>query len=358
VLAAADVAGQQITSRNGITLRIGGLVHAQYNTTSVDSAGGEPVPDGEFVIRRARVTVDVQVNDLLSARVEPDYGVPVGSPVGVFTIRDAYARLTFGSGLRATLGQFKRPFDAFEIQAVSLNLVAERTGLVRGVRACGVLLGVCSLSSASRGLLYSNRDVGVMLDGAAVPGLLRYAVAYTNGQLAGVREPGDGKQVTARLSTTPSRGLSVGANATYKGYPHTYPADSGVPSTKYALGWGADVEIGDTARGPHVMAGVLGGDNWREVTGPDDVAAFLAMQVIATYRVPVRHRWVKGVEPVGRVSWTDPTRSAADTEGWLVTPGVIVHLDGRNRLHLNADVWLPKGGTAEYGLISQFNVYF
>lgn len=356
-LAASDVSAQQVAPRTGVSLRIGGLVHAQYNATSVDTAGGAQVPGTEFVVRRARVTVDVRLNDLLSARVEPDYGMPVGSPAGVFTIRDAYVQLTFGEAARATLGQFKRPFDLFEIQPAALNLVAERTGLVRGVRACGVLLGVCSLSSVSRGLLYSNRDAGVMLDGTAIPRRLRYAIAFTNGQLAGIREPGDGKQLTSRLTVHPRADVAIGVNATLKGYAHTDPVDS-VTSTRQAFAWGADLEAGDTARGPHVMAGILGGDNWREVVGPEAVASFVATQVIATWRFPLRQRWLRGIEPVARVSWADPGTSAVDNEGWLLTPGVIVHLDGRNRLHVNADVWLPKAGTTEYGIVSQLNLYF
>lgn len=333
-------------------------MHAQYNTTSVDSVDGDAVPGTEFVLRRARVTIDATFSDLLSARLEPDYGMAPGAPAGTFTVRDAWVRLTFGPAVRATVGQFKRPFDLFEIQPAAVNLVAERMGLVRGIRACGRLLGVCSLSSISRGLLYSNRDVGLMLDGTAIPQRLQYAVAFTNGQLAGIREPGDGKQVTGRIAVTALPGVVVGGNMTMKDYRHTDPADSGAVTTRHAVGWGADVEIGRDDRGPHVMAGVIGGDNWREVVGPTDVASFLTAQVIATYRVPLKHRWITAIEPVGRASWADPSQSADDNEGWLLTPGVIIHLDGRNRLHLNADVWLPKAGNTEYGFISQLNVYF
>jgi hypothetical protein len=357
-LAASTGAAQQVASRTGASLHIGGLVQGQYNTTSVDSVDGDAVPGTEFVLRRARVTVDATFNDLLSVRLEPDYGVAPGVPAGVFTVRDAWVRLTFGTGVRATVGQFKRPFDLFELQPVASNLVAERTGLVRGIRACGVLLGVCSLSSISRGLLYSNRDVGIMLDGAAIPRRLQYAVALTNGQLAGVRETGDGKQLTGRLAVTALPGVVVGGNVTMKDYRHVDPDDSSAVTTRHAIGWGADMEIGREDRGPHVMAGVIGGDNWREVVGPTEVATFLTAQVIATWRVPLTQRWITAIEPVGRASWADPSERLDGNEGWLVTPGVIVHLDGRNRLHLNADVWLPKAGKTEYGFISQLNVYF
>ena len=49
---------------------------------------------------------------------------------------DAYVRLTFGSGFRATIGQFKRPFDVFELTSSTQTLVIERAGGVDGVSAC------------------------------------------------------------------------------------------------------------------------------------------------------------------------------------------------------------------------------
>lgn len=351
VTATAGVA-QEVSVGGNVKLKIGGRLHVQYNTTSVDSTGDSPLHSNEFLLRRARLTFDMTFNDLISARIEPDYSTIGG--VGLFSLRDAYVRLGFGRGLRATVGQFKRPFDLFELTSSTQILVAERGGRVRGVDACGSFLTVCSYSNISVGLLYSDRDLGLMLDGEVLPGRLRYAVSATNGQTLRVRETDSGKQLTGRASLTVVKDVAVGGNVAWKEYAH--PLTS---LTDRAVGWGGDVEIGNFSKGLHVQAGVMGGDNWRTSTADSSgIVSFLTGQVIATYRIPVTHKWIDGIEPVVRASWADPNRSLNEDEGWLLTPGAMLHLGSRNRLYLNVDVWVPKTGDTEYALVSQLNFYF
>jgi hypothetical protein len=45
-------------------------------------------------------------------------------------------------------------------------------------------------------------------------------------------------------------------------------------------------------------------------------------------------------------------------DGWLITPGVILHLRARSMVYVNVDVWLPNAGTTEYALVSQVSVNF
>jgi hypothetical protein len=80
--------------------------------------------------------------------------------------------------------------------------------------------------------------------------------------------------------------------------------------------------------------------------------------VIATYRQRLAGRWITGLEPTARASWADPNRNLARDEGWLFTPGVILHFRTRNMLYLNVDVWLPNEGATEYALVSQVSVNF
>lgn len=351
VLATA-VQAQEASVGGAANVKIGGRFHMQYNTTSVDTADGEPIPTTEFLLRRARLTFDVTFNELLSARIEPDYSSIGG--VGLFSLRDAYMRLTFGSGLRATAGQFKRPFDVFELTSSTQILVVERGGQVRGVTACGRLLTVCSYSNLSAGLLYSDRDLGLMLDGALVPGRLQYAVAATNGQTLRARETNSGKQLTGRLSVTPVKALVVSGNVGWKDYTNV-----ATQSPEHAVAWGADVEFGTHSRGPHIQAGFIGGGNWRQPTADSTgIESFATGQVIATYRAPVRHRWIDAIEPTLRASWADPNLSDEADDGWLLTPGAMLHLGSRNRLYLNVDIWLPQVGKTEYALVTQLNFYF
>jgi hypothetical protein len=338
----------QVRLPEGVTVRLSGRLHMQLNTTSVDSADGEALPQSEMLIRRARLTFDVSLNDLLSARIEPDYGTG-----GSFSLRDAWVRFTFDPAVRATVGQFKRPFDVFELTSSSQILVVERAGGIRGVNGCGALGAVCSLSTLTEDLEYADRDLGLLVDGALPGDRVRYAVAVTNGAGLNTRETNGNKQFTARLSVTPVRGVAVSVNGARKDYLHP---TSGVD--RFTTGWGADVELGDFTDGPHVQAGVVGGGNWTIGTSDTEVASFLAWQVIATYKAPLGHRYLRAIEPVARMSWGDPDTDVADDGGWLATPGIIVHFGGRTSWHANLDWWLPQTGPDEVSFKTQLFFYF
>lgn len=344
----ATPATAQLRLPDGISGRLSGRLHVQFNTTSVDEVNGTPLASSEFLIRRARLTFDVTFNDLVSARIEPDYGTG-----GTFNLKDAYVRLTFDPALRATLGQFKRPFDLFELTSSSQILVVERAGGIRGVDGCGPLGTVCSLSALTEDLELSDRDLGVMVDGTLPGGRVRYAASLTNGQGLNARETNGNKSYTGRVSVTLVRDVVVGVNAARKDYVHP---TSG--AERFVTGWGADVEIGNFTRGVHVQAGVVGGGNWTIGTTAEAVATFLAAQAIATYKIPLAHKYLRAVEPVARASWGDPDTDAPDDGGWLLTPGLILHFGGRTSLHANVDVWRPQEGDTEYSFKSQMFFYF
>lgn len=347
LIAAPTALAAQLQLPNGVTGTLSGRLQMQFNTTSVDSLDGVRLPESEMRIRRARLTLDVTFNDLLSARIEPDYGS------SGFSLKDAYIRLSFSPAFRATLGQFKRPFDLFELTSSTRILVVERAGTIRGVDTCGGIESVCALSAFTEELGYSDRDVGVLLDGAAGGGVFHYAAALTNGEGQNKRESNSNKQYTGRVSVEPVTDVVVSANASVKDYAH--------PTTgaqEFATAFGGDVEIGNFTRGLHVQAGVVAGDNWAVPTGLESVASFVSGQAIVTYKAPLTHKYVTGIEPVGRASWGDPNTDAADDDGWLFTPGVILHFGGRNMLYLNLDVWVPSTGTNEYSFKTQMNFHF
>ena len=338
----------QLRLPEGVTGRLSGRLHVQFNTTSVDSAGGEAVPASETLIRRARLTFDVTLNDLISARIEPDY--ETGNS---FSLRDAYVRFSFDPAVRATVGQFKRPFDLFELTSNTRILVIERTGSIRGVDGCGPLATVCSFSALTEDLGYADRDLGLLVDGTLPGDRIRYAVAVTNGAGFNTRETTGNKQFTARLSVTPIRDVVVSVNGARKDYVHPVSG-----ADRFATGWGADVEIGNYTSGPHIQAGIVGGGNWTIGTTDTEVGSFLAGQVIATYQAVLGHRYLRGIEPVARVSFGDPDTDVADDGGWLVTPGLIVHFGGRNAWHNNLDLWMPQVGSNEMSFKSQMFFFF
>lgn len=345
VALAAQAASAQVEIKSrAIELTITGRLHAQWNTTSVDA---EEVISNEFLIRRARVTAEVKVNDLVSGKVQPEYGG------GSFSLKDAYMELAFDPAFAVRLGQFKRAFDFFELESSTRTLVVERDGVIRGVEACAGVGELCSLSRFTEALEYSDRDIGLGIEGG-VEGF-GYHVTVTNGTGADASDENDGKSVSGRLEYELIEDLTIGGNVAV----HDFVNDTVGDETDYAIAYGGDVHWGNYDEGVHVQLGAVAGDNWRNVNVDGDPSTFATAQGIVTYKAPLENnRFVTAVEPVGRVSWGDPDTSVGGDAGLLLTPGFNVYFTGRNRFSVNVDVYSPSGGDTEWSIKSQMNLHF
>lgn len=340
LLAAPALAQVDVRSRT-VELTLSGRVHSQFNASSV-----EGVPASEFLIRRARFTADVKVNEFVSGQVEPEYGQ------GKFALKDAYVRLTFGPGLQTRLGQFKRPFDLFELTSSTQILIIERAGDIRGLDTCSGPDGICSYSRFTEQLEYSDRDIGVLLEGVDPSGRLTYLAAVTNGSGENAADENGTKSYSARVRYTPIEDLALAASVAAHDYVHA------ARGNRYAFALGGDVEIGDFEQGLHVQAGIVAGDNWRNLVDADP-STFVAAQVIVSHRQPrVGHPYLSHIEPLARLSWGDPDRRAKHDAGLLLTPGLVLHFVGRNKIAANLDVWLPSAGEEEWSLKLQSYLHF
>jgi hypothetical protein len=319
---------------------LGGRVHLQYATSSADG-----VPASQFVLRRARLFVATRVNDWIDGAAQVDFSG------GSASARYAFVRLALDPALRLSFGQFKRAFDVFELTSSSEILVIERDGAIPGVETCPGVGGICSYSRFSEQLELSSLDIGVLAEGDLPGGHLSYLASVTNGPGANAREENSAKSVSARLSwhATPSVTWSVNAAV------HDHPDSTG---TGFAPAAALDVEVGDFEAGPHLQAGVMTGENWRNVDAAGTGSTFLAVQGIATYRFPIHgKRRVVGVEPLARVSWGDPDTATGGDGGVLLTPGVVLHLEGRNKIAADLDAWHGDGATS-WSLKVQTYLYF
>lgn len=340
-MAATALAQVKIESR-AAEIEITGRVHMQWNSTSVDG----PISN-EFLIRRARLTAEIKVSDLVSGKVQPDYGE------GELSLKDAYLRLTFDPAFRATMGQFKRPFDVFELTSSTQILVIERAGGIRGVDTCAGVGGVCSFSRFTEKLEYSDRDIGVMVDGR-VAERWQYMLSVTNGTGADAEDENGEKSYTGRLEFTPIADLTIGGNVSF----HDYENEA-LASTERANAFGADVDWGNYSEGLHVKAGVVAGDNWKSLNEEGDPSTFVTAQGIVSYKVPLPEvRFLEAIEPLGRVSWGDPDDDFDDDEGVLLTPGVVAFFHGRNKIAINADIWSPAEGDSEVSVKVQSYLHF
>lgn len=344
-LTGSVLAGQVRVESRAVEIEITGRVHTQFNTTSVDQDG---LPSTELLVRRARLTGEITVSDFVSGKVQPEFGD------GEVELKDAYVRLTFSPAFRATLGQFKRPFDLFELTSSTQILVIERAGGVRGVDTCAGPGGLCSFSRFTEKLAYADRDIGVLLDGRSTGGAVRYMASATNGAGANTSEENDGKSFSGRLEVTPTPDLTISGNVGLHDFVDEIEGDD-----DYAVAFGGDVEWGNFDRGLHVQAALVAGDNWQNPSVAGDPSSFLTAQGIVSYRHPIDgNAYVNGIEPVGRISWGDPDTDVDDDEGVLLTPGLMLHFVGRNKIAVNVDIWSPSQGDTEWSLKAQSYLHF
>jgi hypothetical protein len=337
---AAATAQLEITS-GAVGIHLNGRAHAQFRTTSVDGPRSS-----EFLLRRARFVADVTISDLVFGRVEPDFGE------GEINLKDAYLRLNLDPAFRLSFGQFKRAFDIFELYSTTQILQVERSGSIDGVDACAGPGGVCSWSRLSEKLQYSARDIGVKVDGTAGD-KLSYEVTMTNGTGANKEEQNGAKSYSGRVVVQATSQIALGANLGLHDYVHPTLAN------EYAAAYGGDIEIGAFGDEFHLQAGVMAGDNWLNLDANEDPATFVAVQGVVSYRFPITSgNRFDGVEPFARVSWADPNTDAVDSSGLLFTPGMALHITGRNMLVANVDVWTPAAGDAEWSFKFMSKLHF
>jgi hypothetical protein len=337
------LAAQAVEPRTPVErLEIGGRFHLQFNSTSVEGA----VPS-EFLVRRARIWVAARVNDWIDGAVQVDLAGPAASA------RYAFVRFSLSPAARIAFGQFKRAFDNFELTSSADILVVERDGFVRGVFDCAGVGGVCSYSRFSEQLAFSSLDVGVLLQGETRGGTLGYLFSVTNGSGPNRREENGAKSFSGRVEWAAVPGLKLGANAGV----HDYYNDVRLRDA-YAPATALDAEYGDFQEGLHLQAGIMAGRNWLNLRPDGGESSFVSWQGIVAYRIPLDGHRVRAVEPVGRVSWGDPDRDAAGDGGLLLTPGLVLHFEGHNKIAANVDIWHPQSGGTAWGLKAQTYLHF
>lgn len=342
VLCVPTSAGAQteISARTA-TITIGGRLHTQLSTTTVNDAG----PTNIF-LRRARIHLGIEVNDFLEAVLQPDL---VG---GQAILQDAYVRFNFSDGFAVTVGQMKRAFDLFELSSSTRLSVIERDGRVPGVDQCAGVGGICSWSGFTQELAYAERDVGIRFEGD-LSERVSYMAAVTNGTGVNVADENSSKSFSGRIQVELGAGVRVAANTSI----HDYVGPGG--DTDYGVAFGGDIEFGSWQRGLHLQAGFVAGDNWLSLDLSGDPATFRTAQVIGSYYIPLDdgERFV-GIEPVGRISWGDPDSDGVDDGGLLLTPGIMFYVLGRSKVGANLDIYSPQTGDTEMSLKLQTFLYF
>jgi len=358
VFPASAIAQVEIESK-AMKIKLAGRVNAMWDYSSA----AEELTS-VFLIRRARITVEVQINDWISGKIQPDFTTGFGLENGL-RLRDAYIDFVFSDPFRIRMGQFKRPFDRFELTSSSQILVIERTGFVRGADSCAGVGAVCSYSRLTERLGFADRDVGIGF-GGTIAGHWVWSASVTNGQIfedivtfSGLTDTtdvfSDGKSFGGRLEYRASN-LRIGANVSGHDYANTVRLEQ----VDYGFGYGADLDWGSyDGPGWHFKAGITAGDNWRNLDNVGNPSNFWTTQGIVAYRWGITDsKYLEGVEVLGRASYADPDTGSGDDQGVLLTPGFVTYFSGRNKAAINADIYRPGSRDWQYSVKLMTYLYF
>lgn len=331
--AAPALEAQTEISARGASIRVGGRLHGQFTTSSVDGQGSQ------FSFRRARLIADITIGDFWSARIQPEFAG------GSAELADAWVRFNFDPAFRVSIGQFKQSFDMFELTSSTDLSIIERDGRVDGYSSCGGVGGVCTYGRFTSKLAYAGRDQGVRVEAGS--GKLRFVGSVTNGTGANTPDDNGSKSFAGRVTLAASEKLTVGGGIGL----HDYEAAG---ESEYGTGWSADVQYGDFQDGLLFQAALTGGDNWKLDGSP----TFMAWQAVASWYAPLEGDRIVAIEPLARISAGDPDTSMDDDGGLVFTPGLMFYVSGRNKFGFNVDFYSPQAGDSQYSFKFQSFIYF
>ena len=316
---------------DALELEIGGRLHTQFNTTSIDG-----LPSSELFIRRARIEFSATLGERVSAVLQPEFG---GDQV---SLRDAYVAFELTPELTFMAGNAYRPFGLLEQTSSKRILPIERGLRIRGLQALDEYAVVS-------GLDYSDRDIGVQLSGSFEDGI-DFRAGVFRGPLHGSVGANSSYQYAARVTGAVTPDLRLGAGWSNRDF--AAGAGAGLELQR-GNAFEIDMEYGGFVPGLHVLAEIASGD-----VNPFTDDRFYGAQAWIAYRTePIDETYVM-LEPLLRVSYSDlgiDGVPATQRGGTLLTPGFAVYFGPLNRLALNYDIWWSEGTTVD---ANSFKVMF
>ncbi len=331
------LAAQEINSRGGTSFLLGARAQVQYYTSSADDT------PSTFFIRRAWVTMDGRLNSLVSGRVQ--FNANGGN------VWEAWLQLAPSEGFRVQIGQFKRQISQAWL-ALNADLpIIERDARVPGVDHCAGVGGVCSYGRLTDQLGLDTYEPGILFTGRLANRRLGYRFTLTNGERLNGKDTNSGKSFAGRLSYFLAENTRLSG---YFAFDHRMDSQG---STMTAPSYGAEVEVGTWRTGPHLIASLIGGRNWKL----SDDADFSAFQLMGFWYLPSEPGGnISGFEPMLRVSWVDSGGMGSDGQnqtGTVITPGFMVYFVGRNGISTNVDIY-NSGDRSEWSLKVQAFTFF
>jgi hypothetical protein len=344
VWASVVEAGEEPVISTKSKLTIGGRLHAQFHTTSVE----DYTPSSTFFIRRARIQAEYEAG-ILNAIIMYDMGE--GTP----QLRDAFVNVGMSDGFMIRMGQFKKPFSLWELTSSTKSMVIERANSI---------LGTTNRYSTNAVIIrdgrYADRDLGVEIHGKA--NKLAYAFGVFNGNGRNQNDDDNGKTFGGRVvvNVVKDGGIGFGVSnrmiddfETISGADTTV-ADENFQAFEVDLDYGIKDKV-DQA-GPWVQAEFVYGKN-PQFANTD--TKFVGFMVAGSYNILLENSdKVNSIRPAFRVDWSKRNNDDDDTRTILLTPGMDIFFDKNNRLQVNVDVNVPnaEGADTEFAFRTQFQM--
>ena len=327
---------QEFSARSGSSVVLGARVQIQY-----EASGEEEVP-ASFFIRRAWVTIDGTLNDLVGGRLQFN---AQGS-----SVLEAYLELRPSEAFRVQIGQFKKAMSYFWLAANSDLPLIERDGHVTGVDHCPGVGGVCSFGQFTGSLGLDNYEPGLLMTGRFANRRMGYRVTVTNGEGLSRKDINTRKSVSGRLSAFFGESSRLSAYVAMDETIDSRGETLGVPA------YGAELEVGTWRDGPHLLVNGLQGRNWKL----SDDADFSAFQVMGLwYRPFPEGSALAAWEPLLRISWANTDQDGpGSVTGTVITPGVMIYAAGRNGISGNLDLYRSSDDRSHWSFKIQAFTFF
>ncbi|MEE9206981.1 MAG: porin [Gemmatimonadota bacterium] len=351
-------------------ITLGGRIQMQARTSScsdfpVSAPCAEQEPTFDWFLRRARLEIGIQFDDFVEGKFSPDFA-PNSSEFSDIALKDAYGQLNFSRSARLRFGQFKRPFDGFQLTSSTEIRTIERGIDIPGVSSSTAV----SFDELTEKFNLSSHNVGIQLSGRTESGLIEYWVGTFNGNSAGDNGADtDGKQLVGRVQVSLQAAdlpLKLAVAGAVTNAPFTNA--SGARDGRYYTDFEIYAQLGDYNGGPHLQAGVFLGDSplqdefggSLDLAAGDDFASAWATQVVGSVKIPLRDsRRFTAIEPVLRVTYADPNRNTGDDAAWGITPGVQVFFASRQKVAFNWDFLVLQGNRRNVNSFkAQYQFYY
>ncbi len=296
-------------------------IHAGWEMEHLADPGvGENEFHNEFLVKRARFKALWHPTDWLTGVIHIDAAEVL--VLGGSILKDAYVHIYPLKELQLRVGQFKKPFSGLELRSLGkLRLINRGPGNDLIIEDLG----------------YGDRDLGVQLSGRLIKSVkLDYFLGAFNGSGPNITDPGNSKDIVARLQIKPVKPFTIGANGSVKFFDDT---TDNQPPRGWATGLDMRLKPGDF----HFYAeGLLGANHlayrYSSVVTADDPPMFINALGVVSYRHVFPVHWRFALEPAFKFEFLEPDANIVDDEIMVFTPGINTYFGKYFRLMIDVEI--------------------